>query len=98
MNWELAEPQAIADGPVKLYRRQRLRSLDDRVGAVCKDRAAVDVGMYNRVMPKLRQLAAVGDSPVHILCPAHTLENCDKSGDHNAVVKLLLTQGVNGRV
>ena len=48
---------------------------------VCTDR--LNVGMNNRIVPKLCQLAAVGDSPVHILCPAHTLENCAKSADHN---------------
>ena len=49
--------------------------------AVCTDR--VNVGINNIIVPKLRQLAAVGDSPVHILCPGHTLENCAKSADHN---------------
>lgn len=47
---------------------------------------------------QLRQLATVGDSLVHILCTAHTLENCAKSADrrvpycemfNRSVVKLL---------
>lgn len=49
---------------------------------VCTDRAAVNIGTYNSG-PKLRQLVAVGNSLVHILCTAHTLENCTKSADHN---------------
>ena len=40
---------------------------------MCTDGAAVNVGMYNGVVPKLRQLAVVGDS----------LENCAKSADRN---------------
>lgn len=59
-------------------------SLDDwttELVPVCTD--CVNVGMYNDIVPKLRQLAAVGDSLVHILCTAHTLKNCLKSADRN---------------
>lgn len=75
--------------------------LDDwttKLVAVCTDGAAVNVGVYNSILPKLWQLAAVGDSLVQILCTAHTLENCAKSADRNvpscetfncSVIKLL---------
>ncbi len=49
--------------------------------AVWTDGAAVNVGMYNGIVANLRQLAAVGDSLVHILCTAHTLEICARSAD-----------------
>ncbi|KAG7455573.1 hypothetical protein JOB18_022097 [Solea senegalensis] len=69
-----------------------------RLGVNVGDGAAVNVGVYNGVVPKLRRLAAVGDTLVHILCTAHTLENCAKAADRNvpycetfnsSVVKLL---------
>ena len=76
--------------------------LDDwttKLVAVCTDGAAVNVGVYNGVVPKLWQLAVVGDSLVHILCIAHTRGNCTKSANlqllpycetfNRSVVKLL---------
>ena len=53
--------------------------------AVCSDRVVVNVGVYNGVVPQLRWLAAVGDSLVHVLYTAHTLENCTKSADRNVL-------------
>ena len=51
--------------------------------SVCTDGAAVIVGVYHGIVPKLCcRLAAVGDSLVHTLCTAHTLENHAQS-DHN---------------
>ena len=76
----------------------RLGCLYWKLVAVCTDGAAVKVGVYNCILPKLWQLAAVGDSLVHILCTTHTLENCAKLTDRNVpycetfncyVVKLL---------
>lgn len=75
--------QAITDGLVRLFQDTGLDDWTTKLVAVCTDRAAVNVGIYNGVVPKLRQLAAVGDSVVHILCTAHTLENCAKSADRN---------------
>lgn len=90
--------QAITDRLVRLFQDTGLDDWTTKLVAVCTDGAAVNVGMYNGVVPKLRRLAAVGDSLVHILCTAHTLENCAKSADRNvpycetfnrSVVKLL---------
>uniref|UniRef100_A0A8C4ASG7 Uncharacterized protein n=1 Tax=Denticeps clupeoides TaxID=299321 RepID=A0A8C4ASG7_9TELE len=90
--------QAITDGLVRLFQNAGLNDWATKLVAVCTDGAAVNVGMYNGVVPKLRQLAAVRESLVHILCTAHTLENCLKSADRNvpycetfncSVVKLL---------
>lgn len=90
--------QAITDGLVRLFQDTGLDDWATKLVAVCTDGAAVNVGIYNGVVPKLRQLAAIGDSLVHVLCTAHTLENCAKSADRNVpycetfnqcVVKLL---------
>lgn len=75
--------QAITDGLVKLFRDSGLDDWRTKVVAVCTDGAAVNVGVYNGVVPKLRGLVAIGDSLVHVLCTAHTLENCAKSADRN---------------
>ncbi|CAM4610200.1 unnamed protein product [Leuciscus chuanchicus] len=75
--------QAITDGLVRLFQDIGLDDWTTKLVAVCTDGAAVNVGMYNGVVPKLRRLAVVGDSLVHILCTAHTLENCAKSADRN---------------
>ncbi|KAM7396176.1 hypothetical protein PAMP_019237 [Pampus punctatissimus] len=90
--------QAITDRLVRLFQDTGLDDWATKLVAVCTDGAAVNVGIYNSVVPKLRQLAAVGDSLVHVLCTTHTLENCAKSADRNVpycetfnqcVVKLL---------
>ena len=75
--------QAITDGLVRLFHDTGLDDWTKKLVAVCTDGAAVNVGIYNGVLPKLRRLAAVGDSLVHILCTAHTQENCAKSADRN---------------
>lgn len=49
-----------------------------KLAAVCTDGAAVNVGMCKGIVPELRQLAAVGDSLVHILCTSRRLENWAK--------------------
>ena len=72
--------QAITDRP---FQDTGLDDWTKKLVAVCTDGAAVNVGIYNGVLPQLRQLAAVGDSLVHILCTAHTLENCAKSVNRN---------------
>lgn len=51
------------------------------VVSVCTDGAAVNIGMYNGVVPKLHQMVDIRDYLVHILCSAHTLRNCGKSSD-----------------
>ena len=90
--------QAITDGLVRLFQDKGLDDWTTKLVAVCSDGATVNVGVYNGVVPKLRRLAAVGDSLVHVLRTAHTLENCAKSADCNvpycetfnrAVVRLL---------
>ena len=89
--------QAITNGLVRLFQDTGLDDWTTKSVAVNTDGAAVNVGVYNGVLPKLRQLAAV-DSLVHILCTTHTLEDCAKSADHNvpycktfncSVIKLL---------
>lgn len=86
------------DGLVQLFHACRLTDWKMKLVSVCTDGAAVNVGMYNGVIPKLRQMVNIGDSLVHILCTAHTLENCAKSADravpycesfNQATVKLL---------
>ncbi|TNN51963.1 hypothetical protein EYF80_037870 [Liparis tanakae] len=75
--------QAITDGLVRHFQGTGLDDWTTKLVALCTDGAAVNVGMYNGVVPKLRQLATVGDSLVHILFTAYTLENCAKSADRN---------------
>lgn len=75
--------QSITNGLVRLFLDTGLDDWVTKLVAVCTDGAAVNVGMYNGVVPKLRQRVAVGDSLVHILCTAHTLENCAKSADRS---------------
>ncbi|XP_077354948.1 zinc finger protein 862-like [Festucalex cinctus] len=75
--------QAITNGLVKLFQDAGLDDWRGKLVAVCTDGAAVNVGAYNGVVPKLKQLVAVGSSLVHILCTAHTLENCAKSADQS---------------
>lgn len=83
---------------VRLFQDTGLDDWATKLVVVCTDEAAVNMGMYNSVVLKLWQLAAVGDSRAHLLCPAHILENCLKSAEHNipywetfnrSVVKLL---------
>ncbi|XP_062389624.1 uncharacterized protein LOC134078010 [Sardina pilchardus] len=90
--------QAITNGLARLFQDTGLDDWTTKLVAVCTDGAAVNVGIYNGVVPKLRQLVAIGDSLVHILCTAHTLENCAKTADRNvpycetfnrSVIKLL---------
>ncbi|KAG9280288.1 hypothetical protein AMEX_G21 [Astyanax mexicanus] len=73
--------QAITDGLVKLFQDACLDDWRTKLVAVCTDGAAVNVGVYNGVVPKLKGLVVIGDNLVHILCTAHTLENCAKSAD-----------------
>lgn len=89
---------AITDGLVRLFQDTGLDDWTTKSIAVCTDRVAFNVGVYNSIVPKLWQLAVVGDSLVYILCTTHTLENCAKSADRNvpyrktfnrSVVKLL---------
>ncbi|CAM4554150.1 unnamed protein product [Leuciscus chuanchicus] len=73
--------QDIVDGLVQLFHACSLTEWKTKLVSVCTDGAAVNVGMYNGVVPKFRQMVDIGDSLVHILCTAHTLENCAKSAD-----------------
>ncbi|KAL7382895.1 hypothetical protein ABVT39_001057 [Epinephelus coioides] len=73
--------QDIVDRLVQLFHACGLGEWKTKFVSVCSDGAAVNVGFYNRVVPKLRQMVDIGDSLVHILCTAHTLENCAKSAD-----------------
>lgn len=69
------------DGLVRLLEDTGLDDWTTTLVAACTNEAAINVGIFNGVVPKHRQLATVGDSLVHILCTAHTLENCLKSVD-----------------
>lgn len=91
--------QDITDGLEQLFHACGLGDeWKTKLVSVCTDGAAVNVRVYNGVVPKLLKLVAIGDSLVHILCTAHTLENCAKSADgmvpycetfNSCVVKLL---------
>ena len=90
--------QDIVDGLVQLFHACGLAEWKTKLVSVCTDGAAANVGIYNGVVPKLRQIVDIGDSLVHILCTAHTLENCAKSADravpycesfNQSIVKLL---------
>ncbi|CAL8373520.1 unnamed protein product [Arctogadus glacialis] len=81
--------QAITDGLVRLFQDTGLDDWTTKLVAVCSDGAAVNFGVYNGVVPKLQRLAAVGDSFVHVLCTAHTLENWVKSADRNVPYSLM---------
>lgn len=86
--------QAITDGLVKLFRDAGLNDWTTKLVAVCSDGAAVNVGVYNGVVPKLKGLVAIGESLVHILCTAHTLENCAKSADRQVPYCKMFNQSV----
>lgn len=73
--------QDIVDGLEQLFNASGLTEWKKKLVSVCSDGAAVNVGAYNGVVSKLRQMVDIGDSLVHILCTAHTLENCAKSAD-----------------
>lgn len=79
LNWVLTAPRR--DGLVRLLEDTGLDDWTTTLVAACTNEAAINVGIFNGVVPKHRQLATVGDSLVHILCTAHTLENCLKSVD-----------------
>ncbi|KAG7240922.1 hypothetical protein INR49_026211, partial [Caranx melampygus] len=51
--------QAVTDGLEKLFHDAGLDDWTTKLVAVCTDGAAVNVGTYNGVVPKLRQLVAV---------------------------------------
>jgi len=46
--------QAITDGLVRLFQDTGIDDWTTELVAVCTDGAAVNVGMYNAVVPKLR--------------------------------------------
>ena len=74
--------QDIVDGLVQLFHACGLTDeWKTKLVSVCTDGAAVNVGKYNGVIPKLRERVVIGDALVHVLCTAHTLENCAKSAD-----------------
>lgn len=67
--------QDIVNGLVQLFHACGLE--DERkmkLVSMCTDGAGVNVGVYNRVIPKLRQMIAIGDFLVHILCSPHLRE------------------------
>lgn len=83
---------------MRLFEERGLDKWTAKLIAVCTDGAAVNVGANNGMVPKCKQLAAVGVSLVHILCPAHTLGSCAESDDcsvpccetfNRSVIKLL---------
>lgn len=74
--------QDIVDGLVQLFHDCGLADeWRTKLVSVCTDGAPVNVGKYSGVIPKLRERVVIGDALVHILCTAHTLENCAKSAD-----------------
>ena len=58
------------------FSRRRFDHRTTESVSVCTDGAAVNVGLYSGIVPKLRQPAAEGDSPP-------SLESCAKTADHN---------------
>ncbi|KAM3867758.1 piwi-like protein 1 [Diretmus argenteus] len=86
--------QDIVDGLVQLFQECGLaEEWQTKLVSVCTDGAAVNVGVYNGVIPKLRQKVVIGDSLVHILCTSHTLENSAKSADRMVPYSNMLDTG-----
>lgn len=68
--------QAITDGLVKLFLDVGLDDWREKLVALCTDGAAVNVGTYNGVVPKLRELVAIGDSRARSVHSTHFRELC----------------------